>query len=118
MNFVRGTVTNGTMLFGDQKLDLKPVRKDIAELEGREIVFGFRPESISLAEREDACPLKCRVELTEMLGDNTNIYIISGDQHAILKVDSHDTPEMDTDLSFCIPYENIYLFDGETEKVL
>ena len=118
MNFVRGTVTGGTLLFGDQKLDLKPVRQDIAALEGKEVVLGFRPEAVCLRERKDACEVRCRVELTEMLGDNTNIYIISGNQHAILKVDSHDIPEMDTDLTFRIPYESIYLFDGETEKVI
>ena len=118
MNFVRGTVTNGSLAFGDQLLDLRPVRQDIGDLEGKEVVLGFRPEGISLQAREDACKVACRVELTEMLGDNTNIYILSGDQHAILKVDSHDTPEMDSDLAFYIPYESIYLFDGETEKVL
>ena len=118
MNFARDTVTNGALNFGDQKLDLRPVRQDIDALEGRKVVFGFRPEAVSLKPREDACPVRCQVELTEMLGDNTNVYILSGDQHAILKVDSHDTPEMDTELSFWIPYESIYLFDGETEKVL
>ena len=118
MNFVRGKVENGMLAFGEQQLDLKPVRQDIAELEGREIVFGFRPEAISLKPREDAVSVNCRVELTEMLGDNTNIYIVSGNQHAILKVDSHDTPETDADLTFRIPYESIYLFDGETEMVL
>ncbi len=118
MNFARGTITNGTLAFGNQQLDLKPVRPDIAAMEGRSIVFGFRPEAVSLKEQEKACRVDCSVELTEMLGDNTNIYITSGEQRAILKVDSHDTPEMDADLTFFIPYESIYLFDGETEKVL
>jgi multiple sugar transport system ATP-binding protein len=58
------------------------------------------------------------VELTEMLGDNTNVYITSGEQQAILKVDSHDTPEMDAPLTFYVPYESVYLFDGETELVI
>ena len=40
------------------------------------------------------------------------------DAQAILKVDSHDTPEMNTDLTFSIPYESVYLFDGETEMVI
>ena len=118
MNFVRGTVTDGGISFGDQRMDLHNVRPDIAALEGKEIVLGFRPEAISLEKRKDACEIRTTVELTEMLGDNTNIYIVSGEQHAILKVDSHDTPEMDTELTFYIPYEGIYLFDGETEKVL
>ena len=118
MNFVRGTVSGGTVAFGDQKLDLSAARPEIAAMEGREIIFGFRPESVVLDDRKDACRIRCRVELTEMLGDNTNVYIVSGDQQAILKVDSHDTPETDTEITFAVPYESIYLFDGETEQVI
>ena len=118
MNFARGEISGGKIAFGEQELDLRKVREDIAELEGRKVVLGFRPEAIDLRGREDACRITAKVELTEMLGDNTNIYITSGSQQAILKVDSHDTPETDAEISFGIPYESIYLFDGETEKVL
>ncbi len=117
MNFARGTVTGGKLAFGDQVIDLS-FRPDAASLEGRSVVLGFRPEAAVLREQPNACPLTCRVELTELLGDNANIYITSGEQQAILKVDSHDTPEMDTDITFHIPHESIYLFDGETEKVI
>ena len=58
------------------------------------------------------------VELTEMLGDNTNVYIKMKEQNAILKVDPHDTPEVDSSIVFSIPYESVYLFDGETEMVI
>jgi len=118
MNFVRSRVEGGTIDFGGQKIDLAAVRPDLTGVEGKEIVFGFRPEAIVLREQEKAVRIDCHVELTEMLGDNTNIYITCGDKQAILKVDSHDTPETDTDISFYIPWESIYLFDGETEKVL
>jgi multiple sugar transport system ATP-binding protein len=53
-----------------------------------------------------------------MLGDNSNVYIEMGAVHSILKVDPHDTPEVDSDIIFSIPYENVYLFDGATEKVI
>ena len=53
-----------------------------------------------------------------MLGDNTNVYISAGDDRAILKVDPHQTPEMDSELEFSVPYENVSLFDGETEVVI
>ena len=58
------------------------------------------------------------VELTEMLGDNANVYIDVENEKAILKVDPHDTPEVDSTIGFSIPYENMYLFDGETELVI
>ena len=119
MNFVRGTVRNGKLAFGNQQLDLShKLGKKLSDYEGKSIVFGFRPESIDLRSREDSYRINADVELTEMLGDNTNVYIDVDGEKAILKVDPHDTPEVDSKLDFCIPYENVYLFDGETEKVI
>ncbi len=119
MNFVRGKVKGGKLDFGGTALDLKHKLGDkLSKYEGKEIVFGFRPESIKLGEQKDSYVLKAGVELTEMLGDNTNVYIELGDVHSILKVDPHDTPEVDSKISFSIPYENVYLFDGETEFVI
>lgn len=119
MNFVRGTVKDGRILFGDVVLDLtKKLGDKTKKYEGKEIVFGFRPESIVLGEQKDAYQVTCSVELTEMLGDNTNVYITVGEEKSILKVDPHDTPEVDSTITFSIPYENVYLFDGETEFVI
>ena len=118
MNFVRGKVSNGCLQFGENRLDLTRKYSEVSRYEGKDIVFGFRPESIKLGERENAYVIDSKVELTEMLGDNTNIYITTGDKQAILKVDSHDTPETDIALKFSIPLESVYLFDGETEKVI
>ena len=119
MNFVRGTVENGCVMFGDVSLDLSHKLGDkLASYEGKPIVFGFRPEAIELGSKDNAYVVPCQVELTEMLGDNTNVYVNVADAKAILKVDPHDTPEIDTDITFSIPYENVYLFDGETEMVI
>ena len=118
MNFIRGKVKNGSLTFGDNVLDLSRKLPAIASWEGKDMVFGFRPEHIVLGQADDAYQLSAQVELTEMLGDNTNIYITAGSQQAILKVDSHDTPETDITLPFSIPLKDVYLFDGETEKVI
>ncbi len=117
MNFVRGKVSGGKMAFGKNTIDLtKKMGKKTADYEGKEIVFGFRPEAIDLFAEENAYKIDADVELTEMLGDNTNVYITSGEEKAILKVDPHDTPEIDEPITFCIPYESVYLFDAETEQ--
>ena len=110
MNFVRGTVKDGKILFGDIVLDLsKKLGGRIKDYEGKELVFGFRPEAIELGEQAESYKITCKVELTEMLGDNTNVYINVKDQNAILKVDPHDTPELDSTIIFSIPYESVYL---------
>ena len=43
-------------------------------------------------------------------------YILADKAQAILKVDSHDTPETDIDFTFHIPLECVFLFDAETEN--
>ncbi len=119
MNFIRATVENGCIAIGDTKIDLShKLGEKTAEYEGKEIVFGFRPEAAVLSEAENAYQLTCSVELTEMLGDNVNVYIDIQGEKSILKVDPHIAPEMDTDIIFSIPYEDVYLFDGKTEYVI
>ena len=119
MNFIRGKLQGGSFDLGGKKIDLGVKLGDKAkQYEGKEIIFGFRPESIHLGEEKNAYVLPAAVELTEMLGDNTNVYITMGEDKAILKVDPHDTPEVDSAITFSIPFESVYLFDGETEKVI
>ena len=117
MNFLKGTVKDGALTFGAVTFDLtKKLGADAARYEGKELVLGFRPEGIVLGEEENAYRVPASVELTEMLGDNTNVYVDVADRKAILKVDPHDTPEIDSNIVFSIPYESVYLFDGETER--
>ncbi len=108
MNFVRDTVRGGRIQFGNMTLDLTAkMGKKAASWEGKPIVFGFRPEAIQLGREANAYAIDCTVELTEMLGDNANVYINVGHDKAILKVDPHDTPEMDSRITFSIPYESV-----------
>ncbi len=119
MNFIRGTVQQGKIRFGANELSIeKKLGAKAAQYEGKEIVFGFRPEHIELGRTAGAYQITADVELTEMLGDNTNVYVTADEDKAILKVDPHDTPEIDSTITFSIPVENVYLFDGETEFVI
>ena len=117
MNFVRATLKKGKITIGKNTLDLSEKLGDkAAKYEGKEIVFGFRPEAIVLGKAENSLSIKASVELTELLGDNTNVYVDIQGEKSILKVNPHETPEMDCDIEFSIPFESVYLFDGETEK--
>lgn len=120
MNFARCTVKGGKVKIGSNSIDLsaKLSAELLKKYEGKEIVFGFRPEAIVLGEAEGAAVIKANVELTELLGDNTNVYVDIQGVKSILKIDPHDTPETDKDIKFSIPQESIYLFDGVTENVI
>ena len=117
MNFVRAVLKKGKITIGNNTLDLsKKLGDKASKYEGKEIVFGYRPEAIVLGKADDSLSIKASVELTELLGDNTNVYVDIQGEKSILKVNPHDTPEMDSDIEFSIPYESVYLFDGETER--
>ena len=119
MNFVRSVVNGGCVEIAGSTHDLSCViGDDIKKYEGKEIVFGFRPEGISLSDLDNSFKLSANVELTELLGDNTNVYVDMNGDKVILKVDPHDTPEMDTKINYFVPHKNIYLFDSETEVVI
>ena len=119
MNFSRSAVKGGKITVGNVALDISVLLgKKAAAYEGKEIVFGYRPESVVLGKKDNAYQIDCGVELTEMLGDNTNVYIKIGEESSILKVDPHETPEVDSTITFSIPHESVYLFDGETEMVI
>ena len=119
MNFIRCTVHGGCIEIAGQKLDISDnLGSKKAAYEGKEIYFGFRPEHTALGKQDNAYVLDAVVELTEMLGDNTNVYVNIGEHNSILKVNPHDTPAMDTPITFSIPKENTYLFDAETELVI
>lgn len=119
MNFIRGVVKDGKISFGGNILELhRKLGSRTGEYEGREIIFAFRPEAITLERAEEAYQVEAVVELTEMLGDSVNVYITAEEDKAILKVDPHDMPELDTTIAFSIPCKDVYLFDGETEEVI
>jgi len=123
MNFIEGIVINSCIIIGKTPIDLSKVvaAETIKNYEGKKVYFGFRPEHVVLCKGEkidNAFEINCKVELTELLGDNTNVYIDIDGVNSILKIDPHDTPEVDSEIQFAIPFANIYLFDGETENVI
>ncbi len=121
MNFIEGKIENGMFVYNGVKLDASKSmsRSNLAKYEGKEVVMGFRPEHIKLVGKdEQAYKFDCLVELCELLGDNTNVYIKMGELNSILKVDPHDAPEEDIDWSFLVPYKSVYWFDKQTENVL
>ena len=116
MNFITGNIKGNEIKFdkNDNVLDGSKTRY---QLKDGEIYFGFRPENISMKPVENAYKIHALATLTEMLGDSTNIYIEVGEDTVILKVDPHDAPKMDEEFDFYLPYDKVYLFEKESEKV-
>ena len=121
MNFVEGTLHEGRMELGENVIDLARVadKEILDKYEGKEIVFGFRPEAVKVVLDETlgkAYRINCFTNLVELLGDNTNVYVNYDGINSILKVDPHHSPEVGSSFEFDIPWETVYLFDKQTEK--
>ena len=123
MNFLRGKVEGGKFVNDDGlSFELKDIVTDVASIEGKKVVFAFRPEAIKLPKGGKAGKeefyIESEVELTELLGDNTNVYANVGNVNIILKVNPHDAPERGSTFGFCVPYKAAYVYDAETEQVV
>ncbi len=122
MNFINAVVDNGKIDINGSVLDLSAIADPdvLSKYQREEIAFGFRPEAIRLIKDDEiakkAFTLSCTVELTELLGDNTNVYVDIHGVKTILKVDPQDSPAVGDKLDFAIPFESVYLFDKHTEK--
>lgn len=121
MNFITSVLKGGKLDIKGNIIDLTAVadKSVLEQYESKEVVLGFRPEAVKLPGKEEtgeAYRLPCTVELTELLGDNTNVYVDIDGIKTILKVEPQNTPEMDSKLEFAIPYKSVYLFDKHTEK--
>ena len=121
MNLLNGKVNDGVLSFDgtEQINNLVDVvdSKTLQRVDGNEIVFGFRPEGASLLP-VDGCKFSCKVELTELLGDTTNVYVNIDNIRTIIKVNPHETPKADSTLDFWVPTESLYFFDRKSGKSL
>ncbi len=120
MNLLKTALKDGVVKIGENKLDLRSVlsEKKLSEYNGRDVIFGFRPEAVTLSSETEgpSFTLKCRVELTELLGDSANVYIETEGLQAILKIDPHLIEKAQDRLEFTLPAKSVYLFDSETTK--
>ncbi len=121
MNLIESRVINGRPDIPDNSVDLRNIADSelLAGIEGKEIVFGFRPEAIKLkaeADSEHSFRMTSTVELTELLGDSTNVYVDMSGIKSILKADPHVSPNIGEVFEFYIPYDSVYLFDKQTQK--
>ena len=122
MNFLRGEVKGGKFVGYGLSLDIAPLVNDVKALEGKKVVYAFRPEAIKLEKSAGDYAIQSKVELTELLGDTTNVYATVGEGddkvNIILKVNPHRAPKMGEDFTFRIPKVAAYIYDAETEQIV
>ncbi len=92
MNFISGKIedVNG-LTFNNGSMSLKlnsSVEKRLKDFTGKEVIFGIRPEDISISTEEKGIPMV--VEILEMMGNEIYLYLTM-DQNSIIARVSPDT---------------------------
>lgn len=122
MNFIEGKLNNKSFKFAKAavSIDISKVANLKQEVtDGMELVLGFRPEAAKLEKYQaDGVAFEAIVELTELLGDTTNVYLKIGENNLIIKVDPHDSLEMGQICRFTVDFQDIYMFDKVSGKSL
>ena len=81
---------------------------------GKDVIVGVRPENIKIV--GEGTGLKVKVEVTELLGSDSNIYFTFRDKQYIAKEDGSIDLKFGQEINIAFDNEKIHLFDKETEQ--
>ena len=107
-------------MFGENEIrvpDLK-VRDMKGDFIGREVYMGIRPEDITDEDPAENASIKARVEITELMGSETNLYLSTSghDDNVIARVSSRSKIKAGDDVIVGFDTSRLYFFDAATEK--
>ena len=90
--------------------------------EGKEIIFGIRPEHIHaknfVPSNINAAPIAATVDVVELLGHELHIYIDSGQYNFVATVDTRLNPQVGQELPMVVDMDRMHLFDKSTELAI
>ena len=125
MNFCDAEVVeeNGaiSVKFGSNTVALSPAKAEkVKDYVGKTVVMGIRPEDLyddedSLAKFSDYV-VSAKVEVTEMMGAETYLYLVIDGMNFIARVKPDSTAAVNTEIKLAMDPSKIHIFDKETEK--
>jgi multiple sugar transport system ATP-binding protein len=88
----------------------------------KKIVFGIRPEDIHnpafLPPSIHAEMVPTKVDVTELMGNEIFLYLVSGPNNYVARVDPRTTFKMGDQLQVAFNMDNFHIFDPETELAI
>ena len=86
---------------------------------GKEVVFGIRPEDIYdpeyLVTDIYKQRMKTSVDVTELMGNEVFVYLLTGDKQFIARVDPRTSAHIGGDFDAVINMDRMHIFDKDTE---
>ena len=129
MNFINGTLQKKGddvfFNFGENSLKLpaeKASNPAINDYIGKEVIAGLRPECVhdepmylsSLSESV----IDTNVEVTELMGAEIYLYLLTGEQKLIARVSSRSQARAGDTIKVALDVSRIHLFDKDTERAI
>jgi multiple sugar transport system ATP-binding protein len=127
MNFFDATLVeqDGKLLIdgGSFKLPV-PDSKKVTYLpqKGKKVIFGIRPDDVHAANFAPPgitpAPLKADVDVTELMGNEIFLYLMTGKKQFIARVDPRTHARAGEQIDLIVNMDNMHIFDPQTEKTL
>jgi multiple sugar transport system ATP-binding protein len=91
-------------------------------MDGKKVVFGIRPENIHDPEFAPVNihgeKVTCKVDVTELMGNETFLYLVSGKNTFIARVDPRSHKRVGDDVQVIFDMDKFHIFDVETEEAV
>lgn len=91
-----------------------------AHLDGKEIILGIRPEDIHnpvfAPPGISAAPVEAKVDVTELMGNEIFLYLVSGKNDYVARVDPRTRFQMGDQVQLVFNMENFHIFDPSVDK--
>ena len=122
MNFATATAAGKDLVLGGVKLELSGQQARAADSrpEGANVLIGFRPEHIELANGQgsDAVRFPAKVDVVEYLGNEELIHAQTEGNEIVALLPSDKKVAVGDTVNFTVPMDKLHIFDPESEKTL
>jgi multiple sugar transport system ATP-binding protein len=119
MNFVDGKLDAGARSFTSDALSLTLSESQLANLDGHAgVTLGIRPEHIEVSTVERAGWLQASVYVTELMGNETFVFLSLGTQKVIARAPADFRAEMESRVWIEIDRQKALFFDSETGEAI
>jgi len=119
MNFIEGRFDSSDHTFASDAVLLRLLNSQIALLNGRDrITFGIRPEHIELSTTERDGWLPAKVYVTELMGNETFVFLRLGNEKVIARAPADFRAEMESQIWLEIDVEKARFFDSATGEAI
>jgi multiple sugar transport system ATP-binding protein len=89
---------------------------------GNQVVFGLRPNDIFDPEYQApnifGQPVKCKVDVTEMMGNEIFLYLLTGEKEFRARVDPRSKARVGQELQVTFNMDHMHIFDRQTEMAV